>query len=131
MKTPRKRGLFLVVSLLAVSLIGGSLAAVLTQDMDQMMQMMKEKMLNRPTAMMNADQSIQDQKQQAMSEGKYTCCLKHPCDFCALKMGECPCGINAAKDMPVCNECKGSWYSGDGAISGKTPEQIKTMPRGM
>ena len=95
------------------------------------MEMMKEKMLSRPAAMMNADNSVQDQKTKAMQAGKYTCCLKHPCDFCALKMGECPCGMNAAQDMPVCNECKGAWYAGDGAIPGKTPEQIKTMPRGM
>ncbi len=131
MKLQKNRSLSLVVSLLAVSLIGGSLAGVLTQDMGQMMEMMKEKMLNRPAAMMNADNSVQDQKTKAMQAGKYACCLKHPCDFCALKMGECPCGMNAAQDMPVCNECKGAWYAGDGAIPGKTPEQIKTMPRGM
>jgi hypothetical protein len=44
-------------------------------------------------------------------------------------MGECPCGMNAAKDMPVCNECKGGWAAGDGVVPGKTADQIKTMPR--
>ena len=99
--------------------------------MDDHMKMMKQKMMDRPKAMKDADNKVQQQKQQAIKAGKYSCCLKHPCDFCALKMGECPCGMNAAKDMPVCNECKGGWHAGDGAIPGKTPDQIKTMPRGM
>lgn len=96
---------------------------------DEMMQMMKQKMMGRAKALKNADQTVQEHKKKAMAAGKYTCCLKHPCDFCALKMGECPCGMNAAKDMPVCNECKGSWYAGDGALGGKQPDQIKTLPR--
>ena len=64
-----------------------------------------------------------------MADGKYACCLRTACSSCALKMGQCPCGMNAAKDMPVCNECKGGWHAGDGAIPGKTADQIKTMPR--
>lgn len=95
------------------------------------MEMMKKMMMNRPKAMKNADTAIQDQKQKAMKEGKYMCCLKHPCDHCALKMGTCPCGQNAASDKPVCNECKGGWHAGDGAIPGKKAEDIKTMPRNM
>ncbi len=127
MKPKKTFALFLLVALV----VGGSIAAVTQTGMDEMMQMMREKMMNRPEAMKNADQAIQDQKLQAMREGTYNCCLKNPCDYCALKMGECPCGMNAANDMPVCNECKGSWYAGDGKIPGKTPDQIKTMPRGM
>jgi len=79
--------------------------------------------------MKKCDTSIQSVKAQAMKAGKYGCCLKHPCDFCALKMGQCPCGMHAKEDKPVCNECKGSWFAGDGAVPGKTPEQIKTLPR--
>ncbi len=134
-KLLKKRGLFLLVTLTVVSVMSWGLAAVITQgdmgDMADMMEMMKQKMMNRPAAMMRADKAVQDQKAAAMKAGTYNCCLKNACDYCALKMGECPCGMNAANDMPVCNECKGSWYAGDGAIPGKTPEQIKTMPRGM
>ena len=97
--------------------------------MSKQMEMMKQKMMNRPSAMKEADQAVQEQKKMAMAEGKYACCLKTACDFCALKMGECPCGMNAANDKPVCNECKGGWHAGDGAIPGKTADQIKTMPR--
>lgn len=127
MKSKKTIGMLALVALF----VGGSIAAVTQTSMDEMMQMMREKMMNRPAAMMSADQAIQDQKAAAMKSGKYNCCLKNSCDYCALKMGECPCGMNAANDMPVCNECKGSWYAGDGAIPGKTPDQIKTMPRGM
>ncbi|MDA2935457.1 hypothetical protein MYX82_14135 [Acidobacteria bacterium AH-259-D05] len=88
-------------------------------------------MMNRPAAMMSADRAVQEQKAAAIKSGTYNCCLKKLCDFYALKMGECPCEMNAADDMPVCSECKGSWYAGDGRIPGKTPDQIKTMPRGM
>ena len=127
MKPKKAFAMFLLVALV----VGGSIAAVTQSGMDEMMQMMREKMMNRPEAMKTADQAIQDQKAAAMRAGTYNCCLKNSCDYCALKMGECPCGMNAANDMPVCNECKGSWYAGDGSIPGKTPDQIKTMPRGM
>ncbi len=127
MKPKKTFAMFVLVAVV----VGGSIAAVTQTSMDEMMQMMREKMMNRPEAMKTADQAVQDQKLQAMREGTYNCCLKNACDYCALKMGECPCGMNAANDMPVCNECKGSWYAGDGKIPGMTPDQIKTMPRGM
>jgi hypothetical protein len=86
-------------------------------------------MASRPAAMKAAEQSIQQQKAAAMKQGNYTCCLRNPCDFCAVNFAQCPCGKNAAVDKAVCNECKGAWYAGDGAIPGKTPDQIKTLPR--
>jgi hypothetical protein len=122
-KLVRRRWLFAVLGLLSLGLAGWGVAQ------SDPMEMMKKMMTNRPRAMKQADQAIQDQKLNAMKEGKYMCCLKHPCDYCALKMGQCPCGQHAASDQPVCNECKGGWYAGDGAIPGKTADQIKTMPR--
>jgi hypothetical protein len=91
--------------------------------------MMKKMMMNRPEAMKAADQSIQSQKQQAASAGRYSCCLKQACDHCALKMGECPCRTNLQQGMAVCNECKGGWHAGDGAIAGINADEVKTMPR--
>ncbi len=121
-------GLMVLIGVAAMGLgILGALAEAGMQG--DPMEMMKQKMMNRPAAMKKAEQSIQDQKQKAMKEGKYGCCLKHPCDHCALKMGECPCGMSAASDKPVCNECKGGWYAGDGVVPGKTADQIMTMPR--
>jgi hypothetical protein len=122
-----KRQVLALMSALAVLAGGWGAGRLLGQG--EMMEMMKQKKMNRPAAMKNADETIQAQKQKAIKAGKYACCLKHSCDFCALKMGECTCGMNAAKDMPVCNECKGGWHAGDGAVPGKTADQIKTMPR--
>lgn len=72
---------------------------------------------------------LMKEKQKLIEEGKYDCCLRHPCDQCLLSIGICPCGENASKGKPVCHECKGGWYAGDGAIPGKTANEIKTMPR--
>ena len=121
----------LAVTLTLAMLTGFGLTVSFAQSdaMKKQMAMMQDMMKNRPKDMAKADQSIQKQKQTATKDGKYGCCLKHACDYCALKMGQCPCGMNAAKDMAVCNECKGGWHAGDGAIPGKKAEDIKTMPR--
>ena len=119
-----------LIALLVIGAAGWGVYALAQSDaMSEQMEMMKQKMMNRPKAMKKADQAVQKQKQKAMGANKYACCLKSSCDFCALKMGECPCRMNAANDKPVCNECKGGWHAGDGAIPGKTADQIKTMPR--
>ncbi len=124
-----------VSALVAVFLIVGAgwgVDALAQGDaMSKQMEMMRQMMMNRPKAMKKADAQIEKVKKSATAKGKYACCLKHACSSCALKMGECPCGMNAAKDTPVCNECKGGWHAGDGAIPGKKAEDIKTMPRGM
>ncbi len=129
MKSQVRSWVFVLVSLIIVSLMAWGVARTAVQMDPQMMQMMKQKMMNRPAAMKKADKSVQDEKTKAIKAGKFNCCLKHPCDFCALKMGECPCGMNVKEDKPNCNECKGAWYAGDGAVPGKTPDQIMTLPR--
>jgi hypothetical protein len=127
-----KKKFIMVLLALAGAFFVGAVGWGLAQgNMSESIEMVKKLMMNRPKAMKQADQSIQDQKLKAMKEGKYMCCLKHPCDHCALKMGQCPCGQQAAAGKPVCNECKGGWYAGDGAIPGKKPDDIKTLPRGM
>ncbi len=127
MKFKGKRFLAAFVVLLMLSL--GFIALAQTGAMAEQMEMMRQMMMNRPQAMNDADAAIQQQKANAMAEGAYGCCLHHSCDFCALKMGMCPCGMNAATDKAVCNECKGGWHAGDGAVAGKTADDIKTMPR--
>jgi len=91
--------------------------------------MMMKMMENRPKVLKQAEKTVMAAKQKAMKDGMYNCCLKHTCDWCALKMGACPCGKNVGMDKPVCNECKGGWAAGDGRIEGKTAEDIKTFPR--
>ncbi len=131
MKINKMKGLFTaLVALLVIGTAGwGVYALAQTDAAAKQMEMMKKMMMNRPQVMKDAHQAIQEYKQKAAAEGKYSCCLKHPCDDCALKMGQCPCNKNVMQDMAVCNECKGGWHAGDGAISGKTADQIKTMPR--
>ena len=127
-----KRWLMVVAAVLAVGFSGWGVSRVIAQGkMDDDMAMMKKMMMSRSKALKRADMTVQAEKKKAMKAGNYGCCLKHSCDVCALKMGSCPCGKMAAMDKPVCNECKGGWAAGDGAISDKTAEDIKTMPRGM
>ncbi len=64
-KLRKKRSVFLLATLAVVSVMSWGVAAVITQgSMDEMMQMMREKMMNRPAAMMSADQAIRTRKQQ-------------------------------------------------------------------
>ena len=117
----------LVVAILAA--VGVAIARENSSRQDHDMKMMKM-MDMRSSATKRAAAQIQSEKKAQAKKGHYGCCLKHSCDFCAMSMGSCPCGMAAAKDMPVCNECKGGWAAGDGAIPGKKAEDIKTMPRG-
>lgn len=125
-----KRGITALMLALIVGLTGWGISRVVAQDhMGDDMAMMKKMMMDRSKALKQADMTVTNEKHKAMKAGKYNCCLKHPCDWCALKMGSCPCGKAASMDKAVCNECKGGWAAGDGAISGKTADDIKTMPR--
>ena len=96
--------------------------------MDQM-KMMQKMMSSRSRALKSADKVVQSEKSRLATEHKYGCCLKHGCDQCVLKMGGCPCGMNAAAGKPVCHECKGGWEAGDGAIQGKKASDIMVLPR--
>lgn len=93
-----------------------------------------EAMLNklaqsRPPALKSAAATVESFKLKARKAGKYRCCLHHACDYCALHFGACPCDDQLDAGKPVCNECKGGWYAGDGEAKGKTADQIKIFPR--
>ncbi len=83
----------------------------------------------RSKEMKTAVDQVMVEKDKLMKAGKYACCLKNPCNQCAIMMGMCPCGGNAATGKPVCHECKGGWAAGNGNIASKKPEDIKVMPR--
>jgi hypothetical protein len=120
-----------VLVILSFAILGSALQMLAQQGAvsPEQMEMMKKMMANRPAAMRMADESIQAQKKAATAKGTYSCCLKQACDFCALKMGECPCRTNLQKKMAVCNECKGGWHAGDGAVPGVNANDVQTMPR--
>ena len=95
-------------------------------------QMKHMKMMDmRSHAVKHAVMVIREGEAHAAVKGNYTCCLKHPCDYCEIHMGACPCGKHVRMGMPVCSECKGGWMVGDGAVHGIKPSQVKGMPRGM
>lgn len=127
-----KRRIMRSLIVLFVAALVGSMFQVLAQQgavSPEQMEMMKKMMMNRPAAMRTADEAIQAQKKQATSQGTYGCCLKQACDHCALKMGACPCRMNLQKKMAVCNECKGGWHAGDGAVPGVNADDVTTLPR--
>ncbi len=117
--------------LFVVSSFGAGMLVLAQQNAvsPEQLEMMQKMMMNRPAAMKEAGQTIQDQKTQAISEGNYSCCLRHSCDYCALNMGQCPCRPNLQRGMAVCNECKGGWHAGDGAVAGIDADDVTTMPR--
>lgn len=47
--------------------------------------------------------------------GRYDCCIEHPCDTCAMRMGGCKCGEGLRRGEPVCEECAMMWRAGQGA----------------
>ena len=98
--------------------VGAGLLRVSAQDPDTM------KMAPPPKEAIKLQKSINSYKQKLVKSGKYMCCVKPTCDFCASHMGGCPCGKMAAMGKPVCRECKGGWEAGEGAIPGKKPADI-------
>ena len=55
-------------------------------------------------------------KRELTGDGKYNCCIRPTCDFCALAVDKCPCALNLAKGMPVCGTCAGGWAAGYGVV---------------
>jgi len=66
-------------------------------------------------------------KSVAARKGKYACCIKPSCDWCMTHMGSCSCGKGVAMNMGACRECKGGWEAGQGAIGGKTKDDVRNM----
>jgi hypothetical protein len=70
-------------------------------------------------------------KEDLTEEGHYSCCIAPSCDFCALSMNGCPCGMNLMQEEPVCGECKGGWDSGFGALPDVQARNVKVAPPDM
>jgi hypothetical protein len=69
--------------------------------------------------------SLMKQKMEAMTAGKYNCCIEEACDECLKAHGMCECKKAVKNDKPVCNECYEGWQKGQGAVSGKDAKDIK------
>lgn len=70
-------------------------------------------------------------KEKLGKEGNYSCCNAPSCDFCAIAMNMCPCGMNVVKGEPVCGECADGWTVGHGAVEGVDPAKVKREPHDM
>ena len=90
--------------------MGGEMKMVMSPELDQ------------------ARAQLQAAKEKLAKDNKYSCCISPSCNFCAIAMNMCPCGMNVTKGEPVCGECKGGWMAGFGAIPDVKPEDVKMMP---
>lgn len=70
---------------------------------------------------------IEVAKESLAHEGKYKCCIKPPCDWCALKANGCSCESMVDADQPVCPECGLGWKQGKGSLEGIEPKDVKNV----
>ena len=64
-------------------------------------------------------------KRQLAQDGKYNCCIKDPCDRCALDHQSCPCADDVKAGKAVCPDCYAGWQRGDGIVKGVNPKKVK------
>ncbi len=108
-----------IVLFSSVLLIGG-----ITQSLAQQEQ--------SPTAATPAKEKIRqahtlldEAKRELAQDGKYNCCIKDPCDRCALDHQSCPCGDEVKKGKAVCPDCYAGWQRGDGVVKGVKAGKVK------
>ena len=70
--------------------------------------------------------SLQKAKTKLAEEGKYGCCIKEPCNLCALAHSNCDCYYDLKKGEHVCIECYAGWQQGNGADKTIKKENVKT-----
>src|SRR3989304_4736274 len=59
------------------------------------------------------------------ADGKYGCCMKEPCDECALGHQNCKCAEDLKAGKGVCSQCYGGWQRGDGAVPGIDTKKVE------
>ena len=72
-----------------------------------------------------AQSLLAEAKRDLAQDGKYNCCIKDPCDRCALDHQSCPCGDEVKKGKAVCPDCYAGWQRGDGIVKGVDPKKVK------
>jgi len=63
-------------------------------------------------------------KGQLATQGRYACCIKSPCNLCALARGDCPCANEVKNGEGVCGECYAGWKAGHGKVQGIDPTKV-------
>lgn len=76
-----------------------------------------------------AKEKVQKAKQllaEAKNELYYNCCIKDPCDRCALDHQSCNCSRDLREGKGICSDCYAGWQMGQGKeIKGITKENVK------
>ena len=72
-----------------------------------------------------AQSLLADAKKDLAQDGKYNCCIKDPCDRCALDHQSCPCTDDVKAGKAVCPDCFAGWQRGDGIVKGINPKKVK------
>ena len=68
---------------------------------------------------------LKEAKQDLAQGGSYSCCIKDPCDRCALDHQNCRCAADLKAGKAVCPDCYAGWQRGDGALPGIKPGKVK------
>jgi len=79
---------------------------------------------------LNAKAILDDAKQSLVEDGKYNCCIKEPCDRCALDHQSCPCYKDLKANKGVCSDCYAGWKLGEGVDKDINPAQVKMATHG-
>ena len=68
---------------------------------------------------------LTEAKKELAQDGEYNCCIKDPCDRCALDHQSCPCADEVKSGKPVCPDCYVGWQRGDGIVKGVKAGSVK------
>jgi len=74
---------------------------------------------------LKAKAMLEEAKKVLAQDGKYNCCIKDPCDRCALDHQSCPCGDEVKAGKAVCPDCYAGWQRGDGIVPGVKASGVK------
>ena len=72
-------------------------------------------------------------KAELRKKGKYSCCIRGDCDWCAISMGHCICAdlvMEEGKEKS-CPECAAAWDRKRGKIPGVDPDAIEVTTFGV
>lgn len=72
-----------------------------------------------------AKELLGEAKKGLMDDGKYNCCIKDPCDRCALDHQNCDCATDVKAGKAVCPDCYAGWQRGDGNVPGVSAKHVK------
>ena len=110
----------IAASAVTVSLLLG--ATILLQAQEQKAQVMMQTSESK-----KLEEHVNAVKSKTGKEG-YACCIRPTCEWCAVHMGHCMCHHGVETGMGPCRECHGGWEAGQGAVNGKTKEDVRNQP---